>query len=121
MNPLITIKGNVIDGKKRGKDFGFPTANLKPEITLPEGVFVSETIVAKNVYKSVTFIGAARTFNESDIIVETYIIDFSQDIYGLEIEVNLLKKIRDNVRFNNKEDLIAQMKKDEAETVRFFN
>ncbi len=150
-NPLFTIKGKVITGAKRGKLLGFPTANIKLNQNIPEGIYIStveichsvldpessqeilkpirqahgpeyiEGQVQKDNQKAVTFIGASKTFNETEIKAETYILEFDQNIYGQTIEVNLLKKIRDNKKFSLEKELIDQMNKDIKEAKKYFN
>lgn len=121
MEPLITFQGKVIEGNKRGKQLGYPTANIALTIQIPEGIYISLTSIAGQQYSSLTFIGSAKTFNESTYQAETYILDFSQEIYEEVIETTLLKKIRENQKFGSVEDLIRQMKKDEKEARNYFS
>ena len=114
------FSGIVVRGKNRGKKLGYPTANVLIEAIFKEGVYVSETTLDKNKLQSITFIGNAKTFNEQDYQSETYILDFNQDIYDQKIEVQLLKKIRDNQKFESADALILQMKKDEEEGRKYF-
>lgn len=121
MNSLFILKGKVQDGKKRGIKMGFPTANFSADPSIPQGTYISQIEVKSRVYPSVTFIGTVETFDEKDFVAETYILDFSRDIYGEEVSVNVLKKLRDNKKFESEEALIEQMKKDEAGTRLFFS
>lgn len=121
MDSLFVIKGIVVHGKNRGKKLGFPTANLSIASTTPQGTYVSEVIVHGKTYKAVTFIGTVDTFNEKDFVAEAYILGFAQDIYGEEIIINILKKLRDNQKFDSVEALVEQMKQDEIETKEFFS
>ena len=118
---MIKFWGKVRSNNKRGKSLGFPTANLNLSKDIPEGIYISKTKINKVEYKSVTFIGASKTFNEKRFHAETFILDFNQDIYGEWIIVKLIKKIRNNKKFNSVEDLIIQMKKDEVETRKYFS
>lgn len=120
MEIIFILKGTVIHGKKRGKKLGFPTANFKIDPTTPPGTYISTTQVLKKVYPSITFIGTVDTFNETDFIGESYILDFDQDIYGEEIIVKIVKKLRDNQKFESEQKLIDQMKKDEEEARIYF-
>ena len=115
------FSGIVIRGKNRGKKLGYPTANVLIEAIFKEGVYVSETVIDKKKLQSITFIGNAKTFNEHDYQSETYILDFNRDIYDQKIEVKLLKKIRDNQKFESVDALILQMKKDEEEARKYLN
>ena len=105
--------GKVRRHNQRGKKLGFPTANITLHKNIPEGIYISTIKIAKKTYKSLTFIGKAKTFNENKIRSETYILDFSKNLYNQWITVELLKKIRANKKFKSAKDLIKQMKKDE--------
>ncbi len=105
--------GKVQTHNKRGQSLGFPTANVNLSRKIPEGIYVSKTKIDKVEYKSLTFIGAAKTFNEKSYKSETYILDFNENIYGKWITVELIKKIRENKKFDSTEELVEQMKKDE--------
>ena len=112
--------GKVRTYNKRGKDLCFPTANVNLSKDIPEGIYISKTKVGGIVYKSLTFIGAAKTFGETRFHSETFILDFKKDIYKSWISVELLKKIRGNKKFDSATDLVAQMKKDEKEARVYF-
>lgn len=112
--------GKVRKHKQRGKKLGFPTANINVKKGIPEGIYVSQTKVGKLVYKSLTFIGTAKTFNETKFHAETYILDFSKNIYGQWISVEVINKLRGNKKFKLAEDLIKQMKQDEKEAREYF-
>lgn len=113
--------GKVRTHNKRGKDLGFPTANINLHKTIPEGIYLSMTRIGKSIYPGLTFIGVAKTFNETGFHAETYILDFSKNIYGKWISVELIKRIRQNKKFSSSKDLIAQMKKDEIEARKYFS
>lgn len=112
--------GKVKTHNKRGKDLGFPTANVNLNKDIPEGIYISKTKIGKTAYPGLTFIGTAKTFNESSFHSETYILDFNQDLYDKWISVKLIKKIRQNKKFASSKDLISQMKKDEKEARKYF-
>lgn len=112
--------GKVRTHNKRGKTLGFPTANVNLTKNIPEGIYISKTKLKGLWYSSLTFIGKAKTFNEKRFHAETYILDFNKDIYGKWISVNILKKIRENKKFNSAEELISQMKKDEEIARKYF-
>ncbi|MCR4305778.1 MAG: riboflavin kinase [Candidatus Daviesbacteria bacterium] len=105
--------GKVRRHKQRGRKLGFPTANINLIKNVPEGIYISQAKIGSSIYSALTFIGKAKTFNEKSFQAETYILDFKQDLYDKWISVKLLKKIRDNKKFNSAEELIGQMKKDE--------
>jgi len=114
------VWGKVNAGNKRGKLLGFPTVNIRLHKDIPDGVYLSEVRLNNSKYNALTFIGAAKTFGEKNKKVESYILDFNKNIYGRWITVSLLKKIRDNVRFNSEEELVAQMKRDLAVANNYF-
>lgn len=112
--------GKVRRHNQRGEKLGFPTANINLTKKIPEGIYISKTKLENKPYPSLTFIGTAKTFGEIKFHAETYILDFNQDIYDKWISVKLIKKIRDNKRFDSAEALIKQMKKDEQEARKYF-
>ncbi len=113
------IKGKVIRGKQRGRNLGYPTANIKVS-GVSEGIYVSHTFINGLVHKSVTFIGSAKTFGEKDVFAETYILDFDNDIYDQDIEIKLIKKIRSNKKFDTIDALVLQIKKDVEQACQYF-
>ena len=117
---LFTIKGIVREGKKRGKRLGFPTINFPIDANIPEGIYVSQSLIDNRKYRSLTFIGAARTYDEKVFQAETYIFNFGRDIYGQTVTINLLKNIRDNQKFDSEKELIEQMEEDKQMAEEFF-
>lgn len=112
--------GRVRKDNQRGEILGFPTANINFTKNIPEGVYISKTKLQDRIYPSLTFIGKAKTFNETKVRAETYILDFNKNIYGQWISVKLIKKIRANKKFSSETDLVAQMKKDEQVARTYF-
>ena len=119
-----SITGKVLTGKKLGRVLGYPTANLNPEeyIILPhEGVYVTKTLVNKQVYFSVTSVGKNPTVEENgSVSVETYILDFENNIYGENIEVFFISKLRDEKKFSSIEELVFQIEKDVLKVRQYF-
>ncbi len=114
------VKGKVLTGRKEGKRLGYPTANIKVAGKIPQGIYVSTTLLHGKEYQSVSFLGNAVTFGEKRVLLETFILDFFENIYGEEIVVNLLKKIRDNKKFETALDLVIQIRKDIEEAREYF-
>jgi riboflavin kinase/FMN adenylyltransferase len=110
------IEGVVIKGEGRGKKIGFPTANIQvsSDIMIPQkGVYVTRSIYKGMTYQSVTNIGHNPTFKDSSVIhIETNLFDFNLDIYGENLEIHFLQKLRDERRFPTVNDLIEQIRKD---------
>lgn len=112
--------GKVRKHNQRGRKLGFPTANINLAKDIPEGIFISKTKINSKIYPALTFIGQAKTFNETRFNAETYILDFNQNIYGKWISIQLIKKIRANKKFKDASELVKQMKKDEEELRKYF-
>ncbi|GEQ38708.1 riboflavin biosynthesis protein RibF [Tetragenococcus halophilus] len=121
---IYEIDGTVVHGDARGRTLGFPTANIKTEITsrLPkEGVYASEIKIGKKWYPAMGSIGHNDTFEKGrQLTIEVYILDFTQDIYGEQVSVRWNHLLRDQVAFNGAEELIQQLKCDEEDTRRYF-
>ncbi|MFP4286797.1 MAG: bifunctional riboflavin kinase/FAD synthetase [Candidatus Izemoplasmataceae bacterium] len=119
-----SIKGEVIHGEKKGRMIGYPTANIdtKDYLIPKKGVYATVTLVDGVWYKSMSSIGHNPTLNcKSDLSVESYMFDFDQQIYGKTIEIRFIKRLRDEIKFNTVEALIAQIKQDETETLNLLN
>lgn len=112
--------GKVKKGKGRGKDLGYPTANINLHKKIPEGVYLSFVKINKNQFPSLTFIGTAKTFNETKYQAESYLLDFNGNLYGKFVSIKLLKKIRGNFKFKSVKSLILQIKKDESLAKKYF-
>ena len=114
------ITGIVKEGEKRGRILGYPTANIPHNCALPEGIYISSTRVKGREHHSVTFIGASQTFGETAIQCETYILDFSGNLYGKEITVSIIQKIRENKKFKSADALVRQIEKDIYSAKNYF-
>ena len=109
------IKGEVVTGRDRGgKLLGFPTANinLHDELCPKPGVYAVTVESKENTYKGVANIGYSPTFDDHEFTVEVHILDFDDDIYGQDIRVNFIQRIRDEIKFSSIEDLSDQIKQD---------
>lgn len=109
------IEGAIVEGKKLGRKLGYPTANLNfsNEIVVPkDGIYKTISILGDKSYNSITSIGNNPTFNEELKTVETYIIDFDKDIYNQKLKIVFIDFFREQIKFDNEEDLIIQMNKD---------
>jgi riboflavin kinase/FMN adenylyltransferase len=106
--------GKVIWGTGRGKKLGCPTANLEiPNGLYPKtGVYAVEAILGKKTYPGVANVGYDPTFGENPLSVEVHILDFTRDIYGEEIQLIFLERIRDEETFEDPDSLVRQMRKD---------
>ena len=115
------IDGTVVMGVKRGRKLGFRTANIVPDgdKLIPKmGVYKTVTTIYgkkekhTKKYNSITHVGSKPTFNEKGQTVETHILGFKKRIYDKDIRVTFLEYLRPIIKFNSKEELIKQLKKD---------
>lgn len=108
------IHGKVVRGAGRGKHLGFPTANIdfQNELVPLPGVYAVTVGMGGKKYRGLTNVGFNPTFGEKTLRVEVYILDFSKDIYGKEISLHFIDRIRDERKFASVNDLIEQMKRD---------
>ncbi|MDU5988945.1 bifunctional riboflavin kinase/FAD synthetase [Anaerococcus vaginalis] len=109
------MQGKVIKGAQRGRLLNFPTANLKQSfkyVTAKSGVYFTRVNIDRDFYYALTDIGTNPTFENKKMKIETYIMDFSKDIYGKNISIEFLEYLRPDYKFNSPEELIAQMEKD---------
>lgn len=118
----IRLEGVVQKGAARGRILGFPTANIDvADYHGEDGIFLARTYVGGQVHGSLVFIGEAKTFQETERKVESYILDFDQMIYGQPIVIELLEKLRENQAFDSAESLRIQMDADRQAARHFFN
>ena len=120
-----TMIGKVVHGFGRGSALlGFPTANIDVSTDtylLKKGVYIVEIQVEDKWYPAMASIGVNPTFNDvTKITIEVYILDFQRDIYELPVRVKWLHYLRDELKFDGVEALIAQLKEDEVNTKKYF-
>ncbi len=109
------LRGGVISGERRGRQLGFPTANILPEpgIVVPaRGVYAGYVDVRGERYIACTNIGLAPTFERNEFKVETHLLDFEGDLYGLVVDVGFVEKVRDEKKFSGIEELRGQISRD---------
>lgn len=117
----MKFKGIVKKFTGRGRELGFPTANIEiKDLALKDGLYLGRVWITDAEFNALVFIGANKTFAETDRRAEIYILDFDQYIYAQELAVETIKKIRDVQKFESADELIAQMKKDEKVARKFF-
>ncbi len=117
------VEGRVVRGAERGVQLGFPTANLHPQnrVIPRNGVYVTVTLIKGEWRRSVTNIGTRPTFESGpETSVETFVIDWSGDLYGDVVRVRFLHRLRDERKFNSIDDLKSQIERDVARAERFF-
>ncbi|HFD38573.1 MAG TPA: bifunctional riboflavin kinase/FAD synthetase, partial [Anaerolineae bacterium] len=109
------LAGEVVYGAQRGRALGFPTANqeVPPERAVPaNGVYAAFALLGDERLPAVTNVGVRPSFDNGQRTVETHIFDFDRDIYGCELVVEFVARLRDERRFEDIEDLAAQIAAD---------
>ena len=111
----FTIAGVVTKGDERGRTLGFPTANIIPEqgLALPaDGVYAAQAHLGEARHPAVVNIGLRPTFGSEQRLVEAHLLGFSGNLYGQELKIELVERLRGEVRFSSAEELKAQMARD---------
>ena len=110
----------VVHGDRRGRKLGFPTANLEiknRQAMLPNGAYAVKVFIDEKIYIGMANIGDNPTFNANDRRLEVYIHNFGGDLYGQEISVSFIKKIRDEQKFDSVDELVRQLRQDLQRTI----
>ncbi|MBW2557530.1 MAG: bifunctional riboflavin kinase/FAD synthetase [Deltaproteobacteria bacterium] len=108
-----SVTGTVVKGYRRGTDIGYPTANIKSEKVIPAtGVYVIIAEFEGARHQGVINIGCNPTFDNEEISAEVHLLDFEGDIYGKNITVFFIDRLRDEIKFKGPKELIRQIKKD---------
>jgi len=119
------IDGEVIEGRNLGGTrLGYPTANIAPhnQVLPANGVYITLTLVEQAWRRSVSNIGVRPTFGEqSEVSIETHIVDFDRRLYGEQIRILFLHRLRGEKKFASVEALKSQIDRDRALTLRYFN
>jgi riboflavin kinase / FMN adenylyltransferase len=117
MGRPFSLHGRVIHGKGRGKGLGFPTVNLNilPGQAMPsDGVYATRAHVSRKEFPSVTNVGTNPTFGANERTIEAYLLEFQDDLYEQEVKIDFVRKIRDEIKFADIEDLKKQINCDIA-------
>ncbi len=109
-----SIKGKVIDGHKKGTVIGYPTANIDVhhELIPHTGVYGVRVVNEGIYYDGIANVGFNPTFNRDSLSVEVHIFDFNKDIYGKEIEIAFIGRIREEIAFKSAQELVEQIGQD---------
>ena len=110
------IEGEVVGGAQRGRELGFPTANIVPDSScrLKHGIYAVTINVEGVTYGGVASFGRRPTFDDGPALLEVYLFDFSGDLYGKMAEVAFVDFLRGEEKFDSAEALVAKMKEDAA-------
>jgi riboflavin kinase/FMN adenylyltransferase len=122
---FYSLTGKIVGGKKIGRSIGFPTANIQTEpykLIPSNGVYAVEVISESGKYPGMLSIGTNPTINRENGIrsIEVNILNFERDIYGNSITVIFRKRLRDEIQFDNTDQLAVQMMQDKEDTLKLF-
>lgn len=115
------LRGEVVEGDKRGRQLGFPTANVLPDeraLVPARGVYAGHVRVGDELYGACTNVGTAPTFDRRDSRVEAYLLGYEGDLYGGVVDVAFGERLRPEKRFSGIEELKEQIARDVAEAGR---
>jgi riboflavin kinase/FMN adenylyltransferase len=117
------VEGRVVRGDERGRTLGFPTANLAPQnrVIPRRGVYITATLIEGAWRRSLTNVGTRPTFEKvAEPSVETFVINWSGDLYGDVVRVRFLHRLRDERKFASVEELKEQIARDRGRAERYF-
>ena len=117
------LDGRVVEGRRRGRELGFPTANIATdnELLPPHGVYATTMTIDGVVYPGLTNIGVRPTFGEQDTTVETHLLGYSGDLYGHAVRLGFVLRLRDERKFDDVDALRAQIEADQRRAERLFS
>jgi riboflavin kinase/FMN adenylyltransferase len=121
---LYTITGSVVQGRQRGKQLGFPTANIcaDNELVPPAGVYATTISFDAVAYPSITNIGTRPTFEAGqEIVIESHVLDFEKDLYGAKVKLGFVQRLRDEKKFDGADSLKAQIEADRTRARDLFD
>jgi riboflavin kinase/FMN adenylyltransferase len=116
------VDATVVEGRRRGREIGFPTANLATEIELvpPHGVYATTLMADGVVHAGLTNIGLRPTFGETEPTIETHLLGYQGDLYGKRVRLGFVLRLRDERRFEDVDALRAQIDADRRRAERLF-
>lgn len=119
------LTGVVVHGEQLGRKMNFPTANIQllneSKLIPATGVYAVKTKINNTIYNGMLNIGTRPTFNGLNKTIENHIFAFCEEIYGYTLEIEFVKRIRDEIKFNSLEELKAQLHKDKKQISALFN
>lgn len=119
-----SLSGEVVVGAQRGRTLGFPTANLevRPERAVPaDGVYAVYAVLGQDRYPAVANVGVRPSFDNGQRTVEIHIFDFAHDIYGCDLVVEFVARLRPERRFDSIDELVSQIDHDSREALRILD
>ena len=118
------FSGKVIHGLKKGRGFGFPTANIlldDSDLVIDKGVYAVDVFLDNVIYQGMLYVGNRPTLAMNTLSIEIHIFDFNETIYDKKLQFIILKKIRNEIKFDTTEQLITQLNIDKYEIKSFFS
>ena len=116
----FAVRGVVVRGQERGRELGFPTANVEvaPDLVIPgNGIYATRARLDSGTYMAATSIGVRPTFDDGpERTIEAYLLDFSDDIYGQTVCLEFVQRLRGEEKFDTVEALLDQMNRDVMQT-----
>ncbi|MDD5700503.1 MAG: bifunctional riboflavin kinase/FAD synthetase [Dehalococcoidales bacterium] len=112
MSRPFSLHGKVVHGKGRGAGLGFPTVNLQilpGQAVPPDGVYATRAQVENLTFPSITNVGMNPTFGNTERTIESYLLDYHDNLYDREVKIDFIRRIRDEIKFDNTEDLVKQI------------
>jgi len=119
----FSLAGDIVAGTGQGRKLVVPTLNLRTQQEqLPQcGVYVTETMVGGGTFRSATNVGTRPTFDGARLAIESHLLDFSEDLTGGGMEIRFLKRLRDEQKFSDSEELRAQVLRDIEQARAYFH
>lgn len=111
----VSITRRVVHGDKRGRQLGYRTANLRPgeQVCPGSGVYISQVRKGDELFLATTNIGTRPTFDCKELVIESHLLDYDgEDFYGSLVTVNLIERIRDELKFDSIDDLVKRIEED---------
>lgn len=117
------VSGRVVSGERRGRNLGFPTANIssRTEVLPLDGIYATLYQRGAKKYFSASSIGTNPTFGDGPRTVESFLLDFDDDLYGQAVKLYFVKRIRAEKKFASVDELVTQMREDVARARAIFD
>src|SRR6185503_10785038 len=117
------LDGTIVEGRRRGRELGFPTANLETtnELLPPNGVYATMVTIDGIVHPSITNVGVRPTFGDTTrTVIEAYVLGYEGDLYGRQVRLGFVQRLRDERKFEDVDALRAQIEADRRRAERLF-
>jgi riboflavin kinase / FMN adenylyltransferase len=117
------VSGKVVSGHRRGRELGFPTANIasRNEVLPQDGIYATLFQIGEESLSSVSSVGVNPTFGPAARTIESFVLNFDRSIYGESVRLSFVKRIREEKKFDSVEQLISQMRGDVTAAQSIFN